>query len=321
MYPSRFGKFASSVFLSCVVLVSASVWGQTTPNTDNSTTANTDNSTPPPPPPATTVPTQQPHLERSAWHVLNSSFSMGKATDKIDVITALGTLTPHPPVLKLLFRALHDEDADVRLAAVSTLGLLKAHAAVPQLRHALRDPAPQVSFAAAKALWNMGDHSGRAIFAEVLQGERSASPGMIEEAKKHYLNARTLALMGVEEGAGAIFGPLGYGISAVKELTKDKGASTRALSAEMLGLDHSTQAMRALRDAALDKNWVVRAAVADALGNSGRRDALPPLRMLLNDDKDAVRCMAAASIIRLQTHEPPRVDLARLPYVRPVPAH
>ncbi|HZU45340.1 MAG TPA: HEAT repeat domain-containing protein, partial [Terriglobales bacterium] len=148
-----------------------------------------------------------------------------------------------------------------------------------------------------------------------------ASPGMIEEAKKHYLNARTLALMGVEEGAGAVFGPLGYGVTAIRELTKDKGASTRALSAELLGLDHSAAAMRALRDAAVDKNWVVRAAVADALGNSGRRDALPPLRMLLNDEKDAVRCMAAASIIRLQTHEAPRVDLARLPYPRPVPTH
>lgn len=313
MHASRFGKFASSVFLCCVVLVSASLRGQTATDTENPTSA--------PPPPAINVPTREAHLERSAWHVLNSSFSMGKTTDKIDVITALGTLAPHPAVMKLLLRALHDEDADVRLAAVSTLGLLKAHAAVPQLRHVLRDPEPQVSFAAAKALWNMGDHSGRAIFAEVLAGERSASPGMIEEAKKHYLNARTLALMGIEEGAGAVFGPLGYGISAVKELTKDKGASSRALSAEMLGLDHSTHAMRALRDAALDKNWVVRAAVADALGNSGRHDALPPLRTLLNDDKDAVRCMAAASIIRLQTHEPPRVDLARLPYPRPVPTH
>ena len=246
---------------------------------------------------------------------------MGKSTEKIDVITALGTLAPHPAVVRILLRALHDEDPDVRLASVSTLGMLKAHGAIPPLRHALRDPEPQVSFAAAKALWNMGDHSGRGIFEEVLAGERSASPGMIEEAKKHYLNARTLALMGVQEGAGAVFGPLGYGVTAVRELTRDKGASTRALSAELLGLDHSTPAMRALRDAALDKNWMVRAAVADALGNSGRRDALPPLRILLNDDKDAVRCMAAASIIRLQNHEASRVDLARLPYPRAVTNH
>ncbi|HZU44505.1 MAG TPA: HEAT repeat domain-containing protein, partial [Terriglobales bacterium] len=280
MHASRVSYLTSSIFLSCVLLLNISLFSQTP--------ATSETSTPTIPAPAASVPTHEAHLERTAWHVLNSSFSMGKSTEKINVITALGTLSPHPAVVKLLLRALHDQDPDVRLAAVSTLGLLKAHAAIPQLRHVLRDPEPQVSFAAAKALWNMGDHSGRDIFAGVLEGERSASPGMIEEAKKHYLNARTLALMGVEEGAGAVFGPLGYGVTAIRELTKDKGASTRALSAELLGLDHSSAAMRALRDAAVDKNWVVRAAVADALGNSGRRDALPPLRMLLNDEKDAV---------------------------------
>jgi HEAT repeat protein len=302
----RFCQFRVSLLLFCVVVASSPVWSQT--NTATTTAA--------PPALPSTVQTHEPNLERAAWHVLHFSYAQGKTSEKIDVITALGTLAPHPASVKLLLRALHDEDPDVRLAAVSTLSLLKVHSAIPQLRHLLRDPEPQVSFGAAKALWNLGDHSGRDIFIGVLEGERSASPGMIEEAKKHYLNARTLALMGVQEGAGAVFGPLGYGVTAVRELTKDKGAPTRALSAELLGLDHSSQAVRGLRDAALDKNWMVRAAAADGLGNSGRRDALPTLRMLLKDDKDAVRCMAAAAIIRLEMHEPPRTDLASLPYAR-----
>lgn len=302
----RFCQFRASLLFFCVAVATSLVWSQT--NTATTTAAPTAS--------PSTVQTHEPNLERAAWHVLHFSYAQGKTADKIDVITALGTLAPHPASIKLLLRALHDEDPDVRLAAVSTLSLLKVHSAIPQLRHLLRDPEPQVSFGAAKALWNLGDHSGRDIFIGVLEGERSASPGMIEEAKKHYLNARTLALMGVQEGAGAVFGPLGYGVTAVRELTKDKGAPTRALSAELLGLDHSTQAVRGLRDAALDKNWMVRAAAADGLGNSGRRDVLPTLRMLLKDDKDAVRCMAAAAIIRLKMHEPPRTDLASLPYAR-----
>ena len=160
----------------------------------------------------------------------------------------------------------------------------------------------------------MGDRSSRKIFIQVLHGDRNTSPGMLEAAKKHYLNAKTLTWTGIQEGAGAVFGPLGFGVSAVRELMKDKGAPARALSAEKLSLDHSRQALRALQEAADDNNWAVRAAVAEALGNTGSRAALPALRWLLDDEKDAVRCMAAASIIRLKTHQPSRVNVATLPF-------
>ncbi len=262
--------------------------------------------------PATAVPAAS--LERAAWHVLRTSYSQNKSPEKIDVITALGTLGHDPAATRFLQHALADSDPDVRVAAVSTLGQMKARRAMPKLRLALQDHEPQVSFAAAKALWNMGDRAGRDILMQVLRGKRSTSPGMIEAARKHYLNMHTLALMGVEEGAGAIFGPLGFGVSAIRELASDKGAPARALSAEMLSLDHTTQALRALEDATGDSNWVVRAAAAEALGNTARRDALPTLRTMLDDDKDPVRCMAAAAIIRLQTHQSPRTDIATIPF-------
>lgn len=255
-----------------------------------------------------------PRLERAAWHVLRTSYSQNKSPQKIDVITALGTLGRDPAAIRFLEHALADNDPDVRVAAVSTLGQMKARSAIAKLRLALQDREPQVSFAAAKALWNMGDRAGRDIFIQVLQGKRSTSPGMIEAAKKHYLNAHTLALMGVEEGAGAIFGPLGYGVSAIRELASDKGAPARALSAEMLSLDRTPQALRALEDGTGDDNWVVRAAAAEALGNTGDRRVLPTLRTMLDDEKDPVRCMAAAAIIRLQSHQPPRMDIATIPF-------
>lgn len=267
--------------------------------------------------PAAVAPqTRSQSLERTAWKVLKQGMAEEKSSDKIAVITALGSIGPQREAVRLTERGLSDSDPDVRLAAASALGQMKARSAIPKLRRLLRDPKPEVSFAAAKALWIMGDRSGRDVFVEVLAGERSASPGMLDAAKKHYLNPRTLALTGVQEGAGALFGPLGFGVSALRELAKDKGAPARALSAEMLSLDHSRRALAALQDAAADKNWVVRAAAAEALGNSGQRGALPTLRLLLNDDKAAVRSMAAASIIRLHTHQPQRIDIARLPYTQ-----
>jgi len=255
-----------------------------------------------------------PRLERSAWHVLDTNSTDGKTAEKIDAIVALGTIGRVPAAVAMAERGLQDKDSDVRLAAVSTLGQMKSRSSVPKLRRALQDREPEVSFAAAQALWNMGDRSARKLFIAVLEGERGTSPGMIEAAKKHYLNPKTLAWTGVQEGAGAVFGPLGFGITAVRELMKDKGAPARALSAEKLSLDHSEQALRALQAATGDDNWGVRTAVADALGNTGNRGALPTLRQLLDDDKEAVRCMAAAAIIRLETHQPPRLNIATPPF-------
>jgi HEAT repeat protein len=264
--------------------------------------------------PKASLKTASARLERSAWEVLDKNFKEGKSAEKIDVIIALGTIGREPAAVAMAEQGLKDDDSDVRLAAVSTLSQMKSRSSIPKLRRALKDREPEVSFAAAQALWSMGDRSARQLFIAVLQGERATSPGMIEAAKKHYLNVKTLAWTGVQEGAGAVFGPLGFGVTAVRELMKDKGAPARALSAEKLSLDHSPEALRALEDAANDDNWAVRSAVADALGNTGNRAALPALRSLLDDDKEAVRCMAAAAIIRLETHQPPRLNIADLPF-------
>src|ERR1700749_245810 len=55
--------------------------------------------------------------------------------------------------LPALAGMLHDGDVDVRLAAVATLAEMKQKSAISALRGALDDDAPEVSFAAAKALW------------------------------------------------------------------------------------------------------------------------------------------------------------------------
>ena len=87
----------------------------------------------------------------------------------------------------------------------------------------------------------------------------------------------------------------------VEEITKDRSASARAMSAALLGHDAGRDAVRELDEAIWDKNWIVRVAAAQALGECKQRNQIKHLRGLLWDGKPAVRYMAAASIIRLSS--------------------
>jgi len=201
--------------------------------------------------------------------------------------------------------ALGDREPSVRQLAARDLGEMRAKSAIPKLREALKDESTEVCFAAAKSLWDMGDRSGRDVFIGILAGEKSGSPGMVKDgltsAKKKLQDPRGLAVVGAEEAASALFGPAGWGIKVMQEVTKDRSASARAMSATLLAHDNNEDSVQQLDNALWDKNWLVREAAAQALGASRQREQISYLQDLLQDDKPAVRYMAAASIIRLST--------------------
>jgi HEAT repeat protein len=60
--------------------------------------------------------------------------------------------------------------------------------------------------------------------------------------------------------------------------------------------------VRELRDALRDKNPAVRAAAAKALGRHPCRSVVEDLHSLLDENKDEVKYMAAASIMRISTN-------------------
>jgi HEAT repeat protein len=237
----------------------------------------------------------------TAWHVLNSGLAEENPTKRAQAIAALGEIGARPDVVKLVEEALTDKDSSVRQIAAATLGDMKSRRSIPKLKELLEDPAPEVNFTAAKVLWEMGNHSGKGIFLEVLAGERSDSAGIIRgtlrSTKAKLQNPAALALIGAKEGAGFLFGPLGMGITLVEGLTKDSSATARALSAGFLGSD--PKSVDALEAALNDKSWVVRAASAKALGNIGFRDSIPKLAPLMDDKNESVRYTAAATIVRL----------------------
>jgi HEAT repeat protein len=245
-----------------------------------------------------------------AWALLMQGFTSGKFRDRSDAISALTILDQDRRAISALSDALNDKEYAIRVLAVTSLGDIKARSAIPQLRDTMyNDKSPEVSFAAAQALWKMGDRSGRDVFYEVLDGERKVKPNLIkskmQEARMEMHDPKALALIGVNEASGAFLGPFSMGVSMVEEYAKSSGTSTQALCAQMLAMDDSRDTVNELTYALDDKNWTVRAAAAKSLAKLGVRPALPQLKdMMVNDKSQPARFAAAAAVIRLSVRGP-----------------
>jgi HEAT repeat protein len=200
---------------------------------------------------------------------------------------------------------LDDKEVIIRQSAALALGNMKAYAAIPRLQQAIDDNSPEVSFAAAKALTELGDPSGEPMLIAVLAGQRKEGPGMMEnamrKAKDKLHHPEELALMGAQDATGAMFGPVSLAIPAVKDAMdmKGKGAPGRSAAAAYLAKDPSDYAVTLLEWALTDDNQFVRMEAARGLGQRGNSASIPKLEALLGDSKPMVRDMAAASILRI----------------------
>jgi len=208
----------------------------------------------------------------------------------------------------LVEASLADGDPEIRQKAAVTLGQMKSRPSIPKLRERLEDKDLSVRLSAACALWEMGDHSGRGVFIGVLSGHRNPPKETVQSSlqitKKKLRNPLQLGKKTAKGSAQALLGPFALGLPVAEELMKDRTAQARVLSATYLATDSEPQSLREFEDALADKNWMVRAAAAKAVGALSRRELIPKLKPLLDDEKDAVRYMAAASIVRLTQGSP-----------------
>jgi len=239
------------------------------------------------------------------WEMLMNGANSQKLRDRSDALTALSILRTDRKAIAVIANALSDKDETIRTLAATTLGDMKARPAIPKLREAIDDPSPEVSFAAAQALWKMGDRTGRDIFYDVLDGQRKVKPGLIKskmrEARKDMHDPKALALIGVNEVSGAFLGPFSMGVSVAEEYAKNNGTSVQALCAELLALDDSRQTMEELAYALGDGNWAVRASAARSIARLNYHGATASLKdMLQNDKSQPARFTAAAALIHLQ---------------------
>ncbi|MGA3293383.1 MAG: HEAT repeat domain-containing protein [Candidatus Acidiferrales bacterium] len=287
------------------------------------------------PAPPANPPSQRPHasskaanssanLPAAAWTLLAQGAASDKLRNRSDAISALTVLDRDRRAVSTIGAALDDKEESIRVLAATSLGDMKARAAIPKLKDALEDNSAQVSFAAAQALWKIGDRSGREILYEVLSGDRKVKPGIIQgkvNAAKHDLHdPKALALIGVNEASGAFLGPFSMGVSFIEEYAKNNGAPIQAVCAKLLASDDSRDTVNELRDALGDKNWAVRAAAARALAKMNHREVVPQLKdMMENDKEQPARFAAAAAIVRLSA-APEKVPAAASPPARPADA-
>jgi HEAT repeat protein len=247
--------------------------------------------------------------------LLETSLKDKNPDTRMHAVQALGLVSPSEPYLSQLEAMLDDKDMLVRLATITSLVDLKNKRTVPTLRKALDSEVPEVSFAAAKALWALDDPAGHEALVAVLSGDSKTSSGFITKQKRDALRMlhtpQTLLLFAVKEGAA--FAPvpgLGAGISSLQGLLSDPGVSGRAATALLLSLDKSPEVLKALQDALADADWSVRAAAVHAIALRNNPALAGNLIPLLDDKKEAVRDRAAAGYLRLEAIRSAPVKLA-----------
>ena len=195
---------------------------------------------------------------RKAWQCLNDGLAEKNYDRRAQAIAALGTIGLRRDAVSLIESGINDKDAPVRQAAVEVLGTMKSRGSIPKLQAALDDSSAVVSFAAAQALWAMGDRSGDDLFLEVLAGDRKVSTGLVrgglQQVHEELHDPKALAELGTEQATGAFLGPAGFGVTAAIEMSKDQAAPARATSARLLADDMSAGARAVLVDALQDKS-------------------------------------------------------------------
>jgi HEAT repeat protein len=205
----------------------------------------------------------------------------------------------------MLQALLDDKDVETRLAAVSSLAELKTSQTRASLRKALDSDVPEVTFAAAKALFQDNDPAGKQALLSVLSGETKVASGFLTKQKRDTLRMvhtpKTMFMFAVKTGIG--FAPvpgLGEGISSMQGILSDPGVSGRAMAALLLAKERDRATLEALREALEDKDASVRAAAVHAIALRNDPSLQSDLTPMMEDKKESVRLRAAAGYLRLQ---------------------
>jgi HEAT repeat protein len=242
--------------------------------------------------------------EAQCTELLQRALDAHNPETRKQAVVALSLAASRGPLFDRLEAMLQDKDVEVRQAVVASLAEVKIESATAALHKALEDDVPEVSFAAAKALWARHDLDGKKALLAVLAGESKTSSNFFSKQKRDALRMmhtpRTTFLFAVQQGVG--FAPvpgLGEGIASMQGILTDSGVSGRAAAALLLAPEKDPATLEALKDALYDKNASVRAAAVHALCLRNDPALKKDLEPLLADDKEPVRLRAAAGWLRL----------------------
>jgi HEAT repeat protein len=243
--------------------------------------------------------------EKSAWDVLRPGLADTNPLNRRQAVTATGSIGLDPEAIRLVEFALQkDTDPLIRATAAAELGEMKSRQSFPLLKAALDDPTGEVGFAAAKALWDMGDKTGRGFIEDVVAGQQQAFDGGVKGALRRAdrlrYDPKQMAIIGAKSASGALLGPFNIGVLATEQVFKNGAVAARMQALNLLAEDCDAQTFKLLEKASTDdKTWAEKAAAAKALGRCGNPDAIPKLEENLSNSNAAVRFMSAGAIIRL----------------------
>ncbi|MGA2483611.1 MAG: HEAT repeat domain-containing protein [Candidatus Acidiferrales bacterium] len=250
------------------------------------------------PAPAQTSAATDQSARNEAWDLLRADYAGHHAGTRAPAVSVLGLLPGDARAEGMAAEALKDEKADVRAAAATALGMMRARRAISRLREAVDDPEPAVALAAANSLLQLGDDEGYDMYYAVLTGSRKGHPGLISEQTKKMHDPKKMAEVGFEEGIGFVpFAGLGWDV--LKTVLKNDNTPVRAAAAKRLASDPDPKTAEALVSAASDKSWIVRAAALEAIALRDDPALLSEVVPYLADPRDKVRLVAAACVIRL----------------------
>jgi HEAT repeat protein len=251
-------------------------------------------------------------VKDQAWSLITDALQDKNPDTRVQAVQSMGLIGVKEPYISTLAGMLDDKDVEVRVATVSSLVDLKNKGTVPALKKALNDEVPEVSFAAAKALWTLKDPEGEDALLSVLSGESKAASGFIDKKKRDALRLlhTPRPLMFFALRTGAAFAPvpgLGTGISSLQGILFDPAISGKAATALLLASDKDPRVLPALIDGLQDKDPSVRAASCHAIALRNDRKLEPDLIPMLDDKKPAVRLRAAAGYLRLESLPAPAI--------------
>lgn len=242
--------------------------------------------------------------QQLAWSILEAGVSNTNSQQRVSAVTALALITSNPKAVTMSEHALKDQNSDVRAAAATTLGTLKAKSAIPDLQNALKDDDPSVIMAAAQSLVEMNNEDGYNIYYAVATGTMKSGQGLVgsQEKKLNELlhNPKDLAETAFQQGIGFVpFGGLGFGAFKAIHDSGKNAVLVKATALKMIAKDPDPRSGKALLAATSDDEWVIRAAAYDALARRGERSLVSQMALGLTDQQEQVKLTAAAAVAQL----------------------
>ncbi len=243
-----------------------------------------------------------------ARKVLRDGFVEKGPDRRREVAVALSLLPAKDPAADLLTSLVKDKDVLVRQAALDAVAELGDRRRYPLLKAALGDEVPEVAYAAAQALWRIGDPAGLELLEDIYAEEAKAKSSFVKKELRgmmRKLKTPQSAILFVAQ-RGLVFVPvpgLGQGVSAVSHMLADATFSARATALLIVCQDprkRSKDCASMIDRSFVDEDWSVRAAGLQLVAASRDGSRRGKVAGLFGDKSEKVRYRAAATYLRVE---------------------